>query len=144
MVYVQQRHDHPRRNQSLCEYSTAIFTLRRNQPLCKYSTAIFTPCRSQRERRRQSLPGGAFSTTRYYVEVVKKHSGKKASSGLAPDTAVVGDGNVIGSRAAIYHKLKSRANVSEDVLQGGGGGAEPGESGERDGAGEPPAGYSIV
>ncbi|CAN0094528.1 unnamed protein product [Ectocarpus sp. 6 AP-2014] len=84
-------------------------------------------------------------SSKYYVEVVKKYSGKKASSGLAPDTAaVVGEGNVIGSRAAIYHKLKSSANVSEYVLQGGGGGAEPGESGERDMAGEPPAGYSIV
>ncbi|CAN0040737.1 unnamed protein product, partial [Ectocarpus sp. 4 AP-2014] len=83
-------------------------------------------------------------SSKYYVEVVKKYSGKKASSGLAPDTAIVGEGNVIGSRAAVYHKLKSSANVSEDVLQGGGGGAEPGGSGERDRAGEPPAGYSIV
>ncbi|CAN0464648.1 unnamed protein product [Ectocarpus sp. 12 AP-2014] len=83
-------------------------------------------------------------SSKYYVEVVKKHSGKKSSSGLAPETAVVGEGNVIGSRAAVYHKLKSSANVSEDVLQGGGGGAQPGESGERDRAGEPPAGYSIV
>ncbi|CAM9751672.1 unnamed protein product [Ectocarpus sp. 8 AP-2014] len=83
-------------------------------------------------------------SSKYYVEVVKKHSGKNAPSGLAPDAAVVREGNVIGSRAAIYHKLKSSANVSEDVLQRGGGGAEPGESGEGDRAGEPPAGYSIV
>ncbi|CAB1116395.1 unnamed protein product [Ectocarpus sp. CCAP 1310/34] len=83
-------------------------------------------------------------SSKYYVEVVKKHSGKKSSSGLAPDTTDVGEGNVIGTRAVIYHKLKSSANVSEDVLRGGGGGAEPGEIGERDGVGEPPACYSVV